>query len=32
MQQALPELVAVQGFDQRIFRVVDLDEMFEIHG
>ena len=32
VQQALPHLIAVERFDQRVLQVVDLDEVFEIHG
>src|SRR5574343_2006662 len=32
VEQALPDLVATQGFDQRVLQIVDLDEVFEIHG
>ncbi len=28
----LPQLLPAQGLNQRIFRVVDLEKMFEIHG
>jgi hypothetical protein len=28
----LPEFKTGQGCNQRIFRVVDLEKMFEIHG
>jgi hypothetical protein len=32
MKQSLPEFLAAEWGDQRIFRVVDLEKMFEIHG
>src|SRR5574343_949395 len=32
VEQALPDLVTAQGFEQRVLQIVDLDEVFEIHG
>ena len=32
VHQAVPHLLAAEGFDERIERVVDLDEVFETQG